>query len=108
MSSLPSGSSSQAAVQGEGDVPSFAARQDRELLALTRGGDTGAFDEVVKRYRGRVYALASALLPDRRNAADATVDVFLAAYRDCASRPIQSTVQGWIFGHTMHAIRSRR
>lgn len=54
---------------------------DRELLAEHRAGVTGAFDELFRRYRDRLWAVAVRTLGDRTDAEDAVQEAFLAALR---------------------------
>jgi RNA polymerase sigma-70 factor (ECF subfamily) len=53
---------------------------DRELIACTLGGETRAFDELMWRYRDRVYRLAYHMLWNEHEADDAAQEVFVRAY----------------------------
>lgn len=52
-----------------------------ELVRRTQAGDRSAFDELVRRYRPRIFALALHLTGDESEADDITQDAFLKAYR---------------------------
>lgn len=54
---------------------------DNELLARHAGGDAAAFGVLVTRHRDRAWAVALRTLGDPTDAADATQDAFLKAYR---------------------------
>ncbi|MDN5919591.1 MAG: RNA polymerase sigma factor SigM [Pseudonocardia sp.] len=54
---------------------------DRELLADHLAGVTGAFDELFRRYRDRLWAVAFRILGDRTDAEDAVQEAFLSALR---------------------------
>lgn len=54
---------------------------DRELLADHRAGVTGAFDELFRRYRDRLWAVAVRTLGDPADAEDAVQEAFLSALR---------------------------
>ena len=54
---------------------------DRELLADHLAGVTGAFDELFRRYRDRLWAVAVRILGDRADAEDAVQEAFLSALR---------------------------
>jgi RNA polymerase sigma-70 factor (ECF subfamily) len=59
----------------------WSALDDTELaLALKRGQDS-AFDELVRRHQGRVYAVAYRLTGNREDALDVAQDAFLKTYR---------------------------
>ena len=64
----------------EVDQTSLAARSDFELIDSTLEGNHHAFDVLVKRYSGSIYALAYRMLQNHDDAADISQDVFLKAY----------------------------
>ncbi len=53
---------------------------DDTLVTACLGGDEGAFRLLVDRYRSRLFSLASSILQDADQAADAVQDAFLKAY----------------------------
>ena len=57
---------------------------ERQLIADSQRGDVYAFNRLVERYQGRIYALCARMLSDNEAAADATQDTFLSAYRSIA------------------------
>ena len=62
----------------------WAALDDQDLaLALKRGepGARAAFEELVRRHQGRVYAVAYRLTGNREDALDVTQEALLKAYR---------------------------
>jgi RNA polymerase sigma-70 factor (ECF subfamily) len=54
---------------------------EESLIAASKKGDTAAFNQLVWAYQERAYNLAYRMLGDRDQAADATQDAFLSAYR---------------------------
>jgi RNA polymerase sigma-70 factor (ECF subfamily) len=54
---------------------------ENALIAASKKGDTAAFNQLVWAYQERAYNLAYRMLGDRDQAADATQDAFLSAYR---------------------------
>ncbi len=54
---------------------------DEELVRRCLAGDTTAFDELVRRYRNRVYSIALNLSRDRELAEDLTQEAFLRAFQ---------------------------
>ncbi len=57
------------------------ALDDKELALALQKGVEEAFDEIVLRFQGRVYAVAYRVLGNREDALDASQDVFLKVYR---------------------------
>ena len=54
---------------------------DRALVALARGGDRAAFDELVRRHAAGLYAVVVRLCADAYEAEEVTQDAFLRAWR---------------------------
>ena len=75
----------------------YAARSDAELVELTKAGDNRGFDELVRRYRDRVYRLATKILRHDEDAAEALQDAFLSAYRGLANFKSESTFSTWLY-----------
>jgi RNA polymerase sigma-70 factor (ECF subfamily) len=72
-------------------------RTDAELVELTLGGDNRAFDELVLRYRERVYRLCVKILRHEDDAAEALQDAFLSAYRGLAKFKRESRFSTWLY-----------
>ena len=70
---------------------------DDELVRLAQGGDTRAFDELVSRYRDRVFRLAFKILRNEDDAAEALQDAFLSAYRGLKNFKAESTFSTWLY-----------
>lgn len=62
-----------------------SARSDEELALALQAGHEEAFDELVRRYQGRVYAVAYRITGNREDALDTAQEVFVKAYRKIAS-----------------------
>lgn len=56
--------------------------QTEALLARCRAGDEHAWEALVRRYQGRVFAVTLRYLRDREEARDVAQDVFVALYRN--------------------------
>jgi RNA polymerase sigma-70 factor (ECF subfamily) len=67
------------------------------LVALAKAGDLRAFEELVRRYRRRIYALALHLTSSTSDADDITQDVFMRAYRALASFEGRSEFFTWLY-----------
>ena len=87
-------------------------RKDTDLVALAQGGDTRAFDELVTRYRQRVYRLSYKILRNEDDAAEAMQETFLSAYRGIARFQHKSTFSTWLYRIATNAalmrVRRRR
>lgn len=70
---------------------------DFELIDLTIAGRQEAFDVLVNRYRGSVYALAARMLRNQEDAADIAQDVFLKAYEALSSFRKKSSFHTWLY-----------
>jgi len=54
---------------------------DEELVLLSKNGNLDAFNRLVERHQGAVYAVAYRLLGERTAAEDAAQETFIAAFR---------------------------
>ncbi len=80
-----------------------------ELVARAKAGDAAAFDELVRKYRPRVYSLALHLTGQASDADDITQDAFLKAYHKLAEFEGRSEFFTWIYRITLHrALNAKR
>ncbi|MFA9470034.1 MAG: sigma-70 family RNA polymerase sigma factor, partial [Deltaproteobacteria bacterium] len=80
-----------------------------ELVARAKAGDAAAFDELVRKYRPRVYSLALHLTGQASDADDITQDAFLKAYHKLPEFEGRSEFFTWIYRITLHrALNSKR
>jgi len=62
-------------------LPSSVAREDEHLLvAAAKGGDAGAFEELVNRYERKIFRLTMNITRNREDAEDAMQDAFMKAF----------------------------
>ena len=62
-------------------LPSSVVREDEHLLVnAAKGGDVGAFEELVNRYESKILRLTKNITGNREDAEDAMQDAFLKAY----------------------------
>ena len=91
---------------------SEAERRGAEAAALVsraKAGDGGAFNELVRKYRPRVYALALHLTGQASDADDITQDAFLKAYAKLPEFEGRSEFFTWIYRITLHrALNAKR
>ncbi len=80
-----------------------------ELVARAKTGDAAAFDELVRKYRARVYSLALHLTGEASDADDITQDAFLKAYHKLPEFEGRSEFFTWIYRITLHgALNAKR
>jgi len=75
----------------------YASEADAALVRMAQGGDTRAFDELVRRYRDKVFRLAFKILRHEDDAAEALQDAFLSAYRGLPNFKAESTFSTWLY-----------
>jgi RNA polymerase sigma-70 factor (ECF subfamily) len=78
-------------------------------VARAKRGDSNAFDDLVRKYRPRVYALALHLTGQQSDADDITQDAFLKAYHKLPEFEGRSEFFTWIYRITLHrALNAKR
>src|SRR5256886_15835823 len=66
------------------------------LVQAAKGGDVGAFEELVKRYDRNVFRIAQHITQNREDAEDVVQDAFLKAYNNLAQFQGQSKFYTWL------------
>jgi len=77
-------------------VSSLASIDELQLVTQAREGDTDAFNELVRRYEGRVFRLAQHITPNREDAEDVLQESFLKAYEHLDQFKGDSKFYTWI------------
>jgi RNA polymerase sigma-70 factor (ECF subfamily) len=80
---------------------------DRALMAAHLDGDRHAFDELMRRHRQRLWAVALRTLGDPEEAADAVQDACLSAFRSAATYRGESRVTTWLHRIVVNACLDR-
>ena len=75
---------------------------EKHILARARRGELDAFEELVRQYEKRVYAVALRSSGSPEDAADITQEVFLRAWRSIESFRGDSGFSTWLFRITMN------
>lgn len=70
---------------------------DSTLVQRTLAGDAAAFEELVERYQGRLFALARHYTRNAVDIEDMVQDTFLKAYRRLESFDHRSSFYTWIY-----------
>lgn len=87
--------------------PVTGAATDADLIAAHAAGDPKAFDEIVRRHRDRMWAVALRTMRDADDAADALQDAFVSAYRAAANFRAESAVSTWLHRIVVNACLDR-
>lgn len=80
-------------------------RTDEELVALARGGDTDAFNQLVLRWERPIYALAYRVIGREEDARDVSQDTFLRAYRALSGFKGEAKFSSWLYRIAMNLCR---
>jgi RNA polymerase sigma-70 factor (ECF subfamily) len=70
---------------------------DSELVTRAKAGEYSAFEELVRRYQRRVYALAYHMTGHKQDAEDMVQEVFVRAYRSLDSFKGDSSFYTWLY-----------
>jgi RNA polymerase sigma-70 factor (ECF subfamily) len=81
--------------------------QDRALLAAHLDGDPHAFDDLVRRHRQRMWAVALRTLGDPEEASDAVQDACVSAFRAAGSYRGEARVSTWLHRIVVNACLDR-
>jgi RNA polymerase sigma-70 factor (ECF subfamily) len=69
---------------------------DEQLVASIAGGDQRAFESLMRRYNGKLFRIARAILKDDTDAEDVLQDAYLDAYRHIQDFRGDSHVGTWL------------
>jgi RNA polymerase sigma-70 factor (ECF subfamily) len=80
-----------------------------DMLAVRcRTGDRAAFDEIVSRYKLRLFRFAYRLLGDRSEAEDAVQETFIRVYKAIPAYRPDGYFSSWIYRIALNECRRRR
>jgi RNA polymerase sigma-70 factor (ECF subfamily) len=79
---------------------------DQSLVNQAAAGSRDAFDELVVRYRRRVYNLVRALTGGDSEAEDLVQDVFIRAYRAIGSFRGDSAFRSWLYRIAINVVHT--
>ena len=80
----------------------LTAMSDEALALALQAGCESAFDELVRRHQGRVYAVAYRVTGNREDALDAAQEAFVKAYRKVSSWQPRSGFVPWLLRLTVN------
>lgn len=73
------------------------ADSDWVLVQRVQGGDVAAFDDLIRKYRERVFAVVYNMTSNREDAADLTQDAFIKAFQSINRFQGQSSFFTWLY-----------
>jgi RNA polymerase sigma-70 factor (ECF subfamily) len=92
-------------------ISGMTARQealhDAALVNRFKGGDEGAFDEIIARYRERMYSVAFSVVRNRADAEEIAQDTFIRAYRGLDGFRGDSALVTWLHRIALNLSRNR-
>lgn len=77
------------------------------FIEKLKTGDAAAFDQLVTRYAGDVFALAYRITQDREESEDVTQETFLSAVKGIASFRGDAELKTWLFRIAINHSRNR-
>ena len=105
MANVPKSEESDVPVTGEASkAPRAAAgrENDRELVRRAQNGDKEAFEILVERHQGRVFAVAGGILRNREDVEDIAQQVFLKAYFSLKRFDQRAAFSTWLYKITVN------
>ncbi len=70
---------------------------DADLVLLAQQGDMGAYDELVIRHRGKIYAMIRNMVKNDADAWDLSQDVFIKAWQALPRFESRARFSTWLF-----------
>jgi len=70
---------------------------DLDLVHRSQAGDTAAYEELVRRYHGKIYGLVYSMTSNREDAEDLAQEVFVKAWKALGHFREQSGFYTWIY-----------
>lgn len=70
---------------------------DIDLVKRSQAGDTRAFDTLVTRYRGRIYAMTYHLIQNETEAWDLAQEAFIKAWRALPNFKLDAAFYTWLY-----------
>jgi RNA polymerase sigma-70 factor (ECF subfamily) len=78
------------------------ANDDFDLVQASKNGDVAAFEQLVKRYDGKLFRIAQSVTHNREDSQDAVQESFLKAYQHLAEFRGDSQFSTWLIRITLN------
>jgi len=86
--------------------------EERDLVRKAQQGDVEAYDVLVRRYQGKVYALVYNMTGNKEDAEDRVQDVFIKAFQSVRNFKGQSSFYTWLYriavNRTINFLKTRK
>lgn len=82
-----------------------AGRTDKELARLAAAGDAAAFEEIHRRHRRLVYAVALRMTGNHDDAEDLTQDSFVSVLRGIGSFRGEASFTSWLYRLVVNQVK---
>lgn len=76
---------------------------DKNIIVKAAHGDLEAFEEIYRRTKGFVYAVALKVCGNTANAEDVVQEVFVGLYRSLSSFKFNAALKTWVYRITVNA-----
>jgi RNA polymerase sigma-70 factor (ECF subfamily) len=90
------------ATEGQSEPGEARGGGDRELVRKAQQGDHEAFEALVRRHQGRVFAVAGGILRTREDVEDIAQQVFLKAYFSIKRFDQRAAFSTWLYKITVN------
>lgn len=80
---------------------------DAELVERAKKGDIGAFEDIVRRYEGKVFGCGMRMMGNAADAQEALQDVFLSVYQKIRNFRGESAFSSWLYRIAVNACLMR-
>jgi RNA polymerase sigma-70 factor, ECF subfamily len=106
MANVPKSEATEAPVAAKAETgPDGAGNRrsdDRELVRRAQHGDTEAFETLVRKHQGRVFAVAGGILRNREDVEDISQQVFVKAYFSLKKFDQRAAFSTWLYKITVN------
>lgn len=105
MANVPKSEAAEAPVAAKGEAGPVGGNRrgdDRELVRRAQGGDAEAFEVLVKKHQGRVFAVAGGILRNHEDVEDIAQQVFVKAYFSLKRFDQRAAFSTWIYKITVN------
>lgn len=94
------------------DAARFAETDDAILVELARQHEIAAYDELVRRYHGKLYGMIYNMTSNKEDAEDMVQEVFVTAYKSLGRFKGTSSFYTWIYriavNRTINFLKKRK
>jgi RNA polymerase sigma-70 factor (ECF subfamily) len=80
----------------------LVANNDLDLVHASKNGDVAAFEQLVKKYDGKLLRIAQSVTHNREDSQDAVQEAFLKAYQNLAEFREDSKFSTWLIRITLN------